>query len=99
MNIFSHSIALVQLVICINAASIINRLDSLIDYAENDVNYHCSEVDPEQVFECFSSTEVQEAILLGSSSEVVNPNAKAIEDCHICDELPVIFLQNAIGTN
>ena len=51
--------SLVKLIICVDIAGIVDRLDSLVKYAEHNVNDHGAEIDPEKVFECLTCAEVQ----------------------------------------
>jgi len=87
------------LIICVNAACIVDWLDSLIEDAENNVDDHRHQVDPEEVLECLSGTEVQKAELRYASRDVVNPEEETIKDGHVGNELPIIFLQNTVCAN
>jgi len=37
--------------------------------------------------------------LLNAGAKIVNPAETSVEYCHISDEFPVIFLENAVGAN
>ena len=89
-------IAFVQLAVAINAACIIDWFNSFVKNAENDVNDNWSQVNPEQVFECFSSSKVKEWILHSSSGEEVGPAEQSVKDGHVGNEFPIIFFQNAV---
>ena len=92
----SNSVSLVKLIISVNAAGVIDGLDSLVKNAENNVNNARYEVDPEHVFECLTSAKVQKAELGDASGKVVDPQEQSIKDGHVCDEFPIIFLQDAV---
>ena len=70
---WSYILSLIDLAICINISTLINRFNSFVNRAENNVNKNWCKIDPEEILKCLTRLEVQKWVLLNAGGKVVCP--------------------------
>lgn len=91
--------SLVQLSIGVDAATLVDWFDLLVENAEDDVHGDWGDVDPEEVLESLRSGEVQKWVLLISSDKEVQPAESTVYNDHISDYLPIILFENGVSAD